>query len=210
MKLLLTSNGLSNPTITKAFLSILPAKPEQLRLAFIPTATDMTDDNKSWLVDDLANIKKLNFKLFDIVDISAIPVESAFERLTKADILFFGGGNPFYLMYWLRKTKLDTKLRDLLKTRVYGGISAGSMVVGKRLAIKIKEESKPYIDQNFNDTALNLVNFNIIPHLNSGLLSELDRTEAKEDFYALDDNSAILVEDNKIEVISEGNWKHFN
>jgi hypothetical protein len=29
-------------------------------------------------------------------------------------------------------------------------------------------------------------------------------------FYALDDNSAIKVEDDKIEIISEGVWKKFN
>jgi len=124
MKLLLTSGGLTNNSIKKA-LRELAGKPfNSLKLAFIPTAANVEDGDKKWFLHDLNNFSKQKFKSFDIVDFSAVPQEVWQPRFEQADILVFGGGNTFHLMYWLRKSGLEDLLPKLLRTKVYVGISA--------------------------------------------------------------------------------------
>ena len=164
MKLLLTSAGLVNQPIINA-LSDLVQKPfKELKLAFIPTAANVEPGGKEWLIDDLQNCKKLNFKQVDIVDISAVSKAIWQPRLEQADILFFGGGNTHYLMDWVEKSGLKELLADWLKTKIYLGLSAGSEIA----------------------------------------------PEMKTPVYALDDNSAVKVDGDQVEVVSTGRWQKFN
>ena len=63
---------------------------------------------------------------------------------------------------------------------------------------------------------LNYVNFYIFPHLNSPdfpkvNIKDIERFKKRvgiiNDMYALDDNSAVKVDEDKIEAISTGDWK---
>ena len=89
MKLLLTSNGLSNPSIAKALFELVGKPAEETNIAFVPTASNVEEGDKGWLIDDLVNIKKQGFESVDIVDISALPREMWLPRLEAADVLFF-------------------------------------------------------------------------------------------------------------------------
>lgn len=217
MKLLLTSNGLSNNSIKKAFLSLLPKSPKKLRIAMIQTASNIEDGDKTWLIDDLYRVKSLGFKTFDFVDISALPKKEAFSRLQKANVLFFGGGNPFYLHYWFRKIGLDKEINKLLVTKVYLGISAGSMITNSYIAFKPKKASLPFVSECTGQKGIGLVDFSIRPHFLSSYFPDRTAEKMKKfarnfpaTIYALDDNSAIMVDGNKIEVISEGEWIKIN
>lgn len=55
MKLLLTSGGLTNTSITNALFELVGKTPEETRLAFIPTAANASPNDKSWFVKDLYN-----------------------------------------------------------------------------------------------------------------------------------------------------------
>lgn len=220
MKFLLTSAGLSNKSIADALLDLAGKPFNQLKLAFIPTASNVEKGDKSWLIDDLNNCKKLNFAQIDIVDISAIPQDMWKPRLEEADILFFEGGNDFHLIHWLNKSGLKEMLTEMLKTKIYVGASAGSMVTSKNMSIT--HSKKLYYDdlseQKYDDEiGLGFIDFQIRPHFNSPdfpkanakYLEEIAK-EIPEAVYALDDNSALKVADGKITVISEGEWKKFN
>ncbi|MEX2028376.1 MAG: peptidase E [Candidatus Curtissbacteria bacterium] len=218
MKLLLTSGGITNDTIKNA-LADLVAKPfSETSLAFIPTAADIEPYDKSWLVEDMYRCKNLGLKSIDIVDISAIDQKSWEPRLKAADILFFGGGNTFHLMYWITKSGLAKELKSLLKNKVYAGISAGSMVAGK--TVSLSDSKKLYYEDLFgyqDERALGFVDFQIRPHLNSPhfpdvqekRLRELAKS-AKEPVYAIDDNMALKVVDGKVEVVGEGKYLILN
>jgi len=219
MKLLLTSGGLTNTSIAKALFELVGKKPEETTLAFIPTAANVEEGDKGWLINNLYNIKKQNLKRIDIVDISALPKEIWLPRLETADILFFSGGNTSHLMYWLEKSGLAELMPDLLKTRVYAGISAGSIVTAPSLALS-SEDKKLYYEETFgykNEKSLRFVDFHISPHLNSPyfpkarkeFLEEIAK-EIKEPIYALDDQSAIKVVDGEVEIVSEGKYFVFN
>ena len=219
MKFLLTSGGLTNKSITNALLELAGKPFSELNLAFIPTAANVEPGNKDWLIDDLLACKNLGFKSVDIVDISAVPQDIWLERLEAADVFLFGGGNTFHLMHWLVKSGLQKLLPEMLKTRIYVGISAGSMVACKSL--DLSNSKKLYYEEGTDDydkdAGLGLVDILIRPHLNSPYFPEvnLENMEklAKEfpsTFYALDDNTAIKVVDGGVSVVSEGEWKKFN
>src|SRR3989344_3735577 len=219
MKLLLTSNGLVNKSIANALLDLVGQPFNKTNLAFIPTAANVEEGDKWWLIDDLSRCKKLGFAQVDIVDISALPKNLWKPRLEKADVLLFGGGNNFHLMYWLNKSGLDRLLPNLLEKRVYVGISAGSMVTGQR--ILLSQSKKLYYgdlsSKYNNEKGLGFVNFHIRPHLNNDFFPKVRieylkklAKEISEPIYAIDDESAIKVIDGKVEIVSEGNHAEFN
>lgn len=219
MKLLLTSNGLSNKTISKALFELVGKPASETVIGFIPTAMNVGKGNKEWFIDDLYNIKRQEVKAIDIVDISALPKDIWFPRLEHVDVLFFSGGNSFHLMRWLRESGLAELLPEFLKTKVYVGISAGSMVTNPTLALSSKDK-KMYYEENFqygSEEALGLVDFYTRPHLNSPDFPHARKEYLEEiaqgipyTIYALDDNSAMKVVNGTVEIISEGEYLILN
>ena len=219
MKLLLTSAGFTNKTISNALLTLTNKPFSKLNIVFIPTAANVQEGDKDWLVDDMYNCKELGFNVMDVLDIALFPKYIVQKRLEAADIIMFGGGNTFYLMEKIREVGLDTTLPELLKTRVYVGISAGSMVMTPSLALS-QSERLYYEDMKesvTDESALHLVNFQVRPHLNSPYfpkvrLDYLEKlaSEYTDPIYAIDDATAIVVDGDKTTVVSEGTWKLFN
>lgn len=193
-------------------------KPKDTSLVFIPTASNVEKGDKSWLIDDLINLKKQGFKSIEIADISVVDKKIWKLKLEEADIIYFEGGNTYHLMEWINKSGLAKILPEFLKTKVYVGVSAGSCVVSKDLALEIsKLVYEEDLDKTENMEGLNLVNFYILPHLNSQHFTKVRKdfigeviSRMSEKIYALDDNSALKVIDGKVEIISEGEWVEFN
>ncbi len=225
MKLLLTSNGLTNATISDALEELVGKARKDTKIAFIPTAAfaedDLKHESRDWLADDLYNIKEF-CGFIDIVSLADLSPRDIIDRLEYADVIFVGGGNAFYLSYWMEKSGLFDALPELLKTRVYAGISAGSMIATQSLrtvshAIRNVQlfNNEEYDEfgpksRSAGKTA-KLVQFVIRPHL--GIKTFPDNylediaNDVKMPLYALDDNSAVKVIDGKIEVVGEGKWK---
>ncbi len=214
MKLLLTSGGLTNKKIVEALFDLVGKKPEDISLVFIPTAANMEKGDKGWFIDDLKNIQKQGFKQIDIADISAVPESVWKPKFEEADVMFFEGGNTYHLMEWINKSGLVKLLPEYLKTKVWVGLSAGSMVTNPDLARKISQAVyEEDFDKDRDMEGLNYVDFYFLPHLNSlyfPLLKEENIRKATKDMikkvYAMDDQSALKVVDGKIEVVSEGKW----
>lgn len=218
MKLLLTSEGFTNKKIIGALRDLVEKPFGEVSLAFIPTAANVDESDKSWLVDDYRECLNLGLKFFDIVDISALDNKIWEPRLRVADILVFGGGNTFHLIYWIRKSGLYELLAELLATKIYVGISAGSMVTSSE--ILLSQSKRLYYEDlkgNQDDEGLGYVDFQFRPHLNSpnfpnvneGVLQELAK-EIDKPIYALDDNMALKVVDGKVDVVGEGKYLLFN
>lgn len=214
MKLLLTSNGITNDLIAKTLFELVGKKPENTKVVFIPTASNVEFGDKSWFIDDLVNLQKRNFKEIDIADISAVEEKVWKPKFEKADVLFFEGGNTYHLIEWINKSGLVNILPELLKTKVYVGVSAGSMVTNKDLNLKISQiVYGEDLDRTEEMKGLNYVDFYFLPHLNSEYFKNLRKdfiektTKGMSDtIYAMDDQSALKVVDGKVDVISEGEW----
>jgi dipeptidase E len=185
MKLLLTSAGLRNQTIVKALDELVGKPLDQLKIAFIPTASNLESGNKDCLIDDLRRLSFLKFKEIDIVDVSALPKNIWQERLETADVLFVEGGNTYHLIYWFNKSGLSKILPELLKTRLYIGVSAGSMIVCPSIenndAYANERENFLKINQQITQQGLGLVNFMLEPHINSQYFPETNLDNLKKD-----------------------------
>lgn len=218
MKLLLTSEGITNISIRKALEELLGKPFEKSRTVHVPTAANGETGDKKWVETQVQGLCDLGFADVDVVDISVSPKEIWLPLFEKADVISFGGGSVAYLLEWLEKSGVKKVLPDLLKTRVYMGISAGSMATAKR--VSLSKESILYYEQagKLEDLdGLGLVDFEIRPHLNDPYFTQvredfLEKLAAENPtpFYAIDDNTAIKVDDNEITVVSEGKWKKFN
>jgi len=220
MKLLLTSAGLRNQTIVKALDELVGKPLDQLKVAFIPTASNLEEGDKDWLIDDLRRLSFLKFKEIDIVDVSALPKEIWLERLKNADVFFVEGGNTYYLIHWFNKSGLSEILPELLKTRVYIGVSAGSMVVCPSLenndAYSNESENFLKTNQQITQQGLGLVDFMVEPHINSQYFPEINLANLKDrskqynyPIYGIDDDTAIKIDGDQLEVVTQGVWEKF-
>ena len=218
MKLLLTSGGITNQSITDALIDLVGKKAEDTSVAVIPTASNIESGDKGWLIDDLVNLQKQNFKSIDIVDISALDKSIWEPRLRLAEVLFFGGGSERYLMEWIDKSGLVDILPELLKTKVYVGVSAGSDVTNRDLYINISQTIyEEDLDKTEDMKGLGFVDFYFLPHLNSPWFKKARKEDIEEaikgmteKIYALDDQSAIKIDGSSLEIISEGEYMILN
>ncbi len=218
MRLLLTSAGLTNKSIINALLELTQKPFSELNLVFIPTAANIEEGDKGWLIDDLVNCKNQGFKSVDIVDISALPKNDWLPRLEEADVIYVEGGNNFYLMRCFEKSGLKEILVELLRTRVYVGVSAGSVVMCPSGDLSMSERLwSEEVGEHDSDEALGYVDFLLRPHLNSPYFPKLNLENLEEiakefpdTFYAIDDQTAIKIVDGKVDIVSEGVWKKFN
>ncbi|MBP9820191.1 Type 1 glutamine amidotransferase-like domain-containing protein [Candidatus Woesebacteria bacterium] len=215
MKLLLTSSGLTNPSLISALEDLMGKSAAGARLAFIPTAANVESGDKSWMIDDLYRCKNAGFEM-DIVDISALSKEIWLPRLQSAEVLLLGGGNTFHLMHWVKKSGLQEELPELLQTRVYVGISAGSCIAGPTIFNSVQNLFGEKYELDIRE-GLGLVNFHLIPHLNSPYfekITEENLREASKDMaepvYAVDHDSAVKVVDDIVTVVSQGKYLVIN
>jgi dipeptidase E len=214
MKLLLTSAGLSNKSISDALFRLVGKPAADTSLVFIPTASNLEIGDKDWLITDLINLKKQGFKSIEITDISAVGEDIWRPSLDRSDIIYFEGGNTYHLMRWLNRSGLSDTLSDILRDKVYVGVSAGSMVTGPDMALKLSQQ---LYEEDMIETevlpGLGYVDFYFLPHLNSEYFSKFNRENLEKvaddipkKIYALDDDSALSIVDGKVEVVSQGEW----
>jgi dipeptidase E len=156
---------------------------------------------------------ELGWKSMGVLELTALPSldrDQWVPWVQETDVLLVNGGDPLYLHYWMQQSGLA----DLLPSwgGVYVGLSAGSMVMTPRIG----QEFVIWRQPSGGDETLGLVDFTIYPHLDhpeltSNTMANAERwaTNMTGPAYAIDDETAIQVVDGSIEVISEGNWKHF-
>jgi dipeptidase E len=224
MKLLLTSGGFFNDAQVSALSDLLGKPFAECKAVFIPTAANAERGDKSWLVKDVSTVGGFGWQEFEILDVAAVsslPKESWWPVLEQADAIIVGGGNTFYLSYWFEKSGLFAALLELLKNKVYVGISAGSMVVGDSLRTS-SMDGVTLVDGDYNEVGpagqslaktAQLVPFVLRPHMHSPHFSITEDAVKKlaaqlnVPLYAIDDNTAIKVVDGKTTIISKGKWK---
>lgn len=221
MKLLLTSTGVTNKSIHKALEGLIGKPTKEAEIVFIPTAAYGATGAEDWLVQELNVARDLGWRHFDILELTATTKEQLKQRLANADVIHMNGGNVYFLMNRIISSGLEDLLPELLRTKVYVGSSAGSIITssyfpGNLAEVYGKEESNK-LEQGTVDHGLGLVDFVVKPHLNSPVFP--NRTmewydevakQINAPFYAIDDNTAIRVIDGKAEIISEGIWKLYN
>ena len=211
MKLLLTSGGITNPSIKDALVSLVRKTPRATKIGFIPTAMNSANGNKDWFIDQLTNLREYGYTWIDIVDPSA-PGVNWRARLREVDVIFVSGGNTFHLLDQFRKTGFDRWLNQAVKEKVYVGVSAGTIIATPTIDIASLPPSDPNLPQLENLRALRFVPFEIEPHCDNARFSSVEFYSKTRNnaVYALDDNSAVRINGDKIDVVSEGVWKLYD
>ena len=215
MKLVLTSGGVSNKSIENELKNIIGKNFKDLKMLFCTTASNYDGGNMDWLIEDIECFKNLGFQI-DICDINGISIDKLLPRFLWADVLYFEGGSTQWLRNAIKTSGLEKHLKELLKTRVWIGASAGSCVLCPTLCNSCQDLFDENVE-NLPIDGLNLVDFQFIPHLNSEFFPKINKENiiaASKDLqdidgkkvYALDNDSAIFIDNDNIKVISEGTW----
>jgi dipeptidase E len=205
VKLLLTSAGLTNDILKKTFLDLVGKEPGDITIAFITTASN-TEKNTDYIKRDRDNLKRLGVQYISLIDISQ-PETTWKEVLQKSDVIYVEGGNTFYLLDELRKSGLNTTLKNITRGKLYVGVSAGSIIVTPTIAIAQVEPADPNTVNLQDLTGLNWVPFEISPHTREVVpLANVEQYAAStvHPVYAFDDEVAIVVTEKKISFVGNG------
>ncbi|MEK6901418.1 MAG: Type 1 glutamine amidotransferase-like domain-containing protein, partial [Nanoarchaeota archaeon] len=126
--LLLTSAGIVQE-VKDYFLSLLPKKPAENKVAFVTTAAYGETKNPTWMEKDRQLLYSCGIKHIEDLDLKDKTRDDLERILADKDIVFVNGGNTFYLLYWTRKSGFDKVLLSFLKRGgLYVGVSAGSYI----------------------------------------------------------------------------------
>jgi dipeptidase E len=218
MKLLLTSAGIKNASINNALLELLGKPIAESDALCIPTALyghPGAGPRQAWRFisgeEPRSPMVGLGWKSLGVLELTALPSldqERWAPMVREVDVLLVDGGDAAYLCHWMRASGLADLLPSLRDT-VWVGVSAASMVMTPRVGADFVHWHSPA-----GDRTLGVVDFSIYPHLNNPNLPDNPMANAEKwaagiggPAYAIDDDTAIKVVDDTVEVVSEGYWK---
>lgn len=219
MRLLLTSAGVKNTSIHDALLGLLGRPVADCDALCIPTAMyghpQVGPGAGAWRFiagRSAEPMTELGWRSVGVLELTALPTINEdlwVPKVRDADVLLVSGGDALYLSHWMRESGLVDLLPSLTET-VYVGMSAGSMVLTPRIGQDFVGWTPPSGD----DETLGVVDFSIFPHVDhpmlpSNTMAAAERWAAGIDgpAYAIDDDTAIVVADGAVDVVSEGRWK---
>jgi dipeptidase E len=239
MKLLLTSAGISNPSIQGVLVDLLGKPIAESSALLVPTAIYPFPGGAGKAFEALSGTAKsplseLGWRSRGVLELTALPSiekEVWAAAVRETDALLVWGGDPVYLSYWMKHSGLADLLPSLSET-VYVGVSAGSIAMAARFGETYFDQPKCSGERlstedlvfagpegEFTVTLVmaqgaGLADFAIIPHVEFD--NDLDVANAEKwaarlpvPTYAIDDETAITVIDGTVEVVSEGHWKLF-
>ncbi len=134
MKLLLTSNGLTNASLQDALVSLLGKPIAESTALVVPTGIYPFSVGpvmaRRLLTGDVASpLCELGWGSLGLLELTALPSidEAVWQEVVQAaDALLVWGGDPLFLAHWLQESGL-TALFPSLPDLVYVGVSAGAM-----------------------------------------------------------------------------------
>lgn len=159
-KILLTSNGFFTDLIKQQFLQLIDEDLSNLKATIITTAS-LKKQNNRFAMKAKEDLLEYGFNKVDFNDIEFVKP----ELLEKYKVIYINGGNPFYLLYHMKKSGADLILKDIAKQNtVIVGVSAGAIILGPN--IEVVNYFTPQINtvdmQDF--TAIGLTDKAIFPH----------------------------------------------
>jgi dipeptidase E len=212
MKFLLTSSGIKNDHIAQALAEMLGKPLSEASILFVPTAANTEGEDKRWLIANLNDLEKCDFKSIDILDMAAVSKEMWVKRFQEKDVICLGGGNEKYLAEVFSTLGVKEVLSGLPENKVYVGISAGSMVTGMFMASELYPVIFP--EEDFGTPSkdpMQMNNICFIPHLNSDFFAHI-RKEVLESVreklptktYSTDDETALRIDGDQVTLVGAG------
>ena len=199
------ASRINNPESLAKLENFLGAKFATKTVAYIPTASNGEKAYGDWKDSDALAMARKNFKSVHIVELEDCWERNLLPEFDNVDIIWFAGGYSGYLLYWIRRAKLDKALPDLLKKgAIYLGSSAGSMACSKT----------QYSAELFDDAetgaslipGLGYLDFEIRPHYTDDMFESTKKKWGKIDkgeLCLLKDGEVITIDDGMVEILGE-------
>ncbi len=201
MKLILCSEGFYTEEIILKCEELVGKKRNSINIAIVNEGYAVEhEDNLRWVLDNLNTVRDNFGGNLELVNLLALDIKTVEERIKLHDVIFVVGGDTDYLMSVYNKTGFSKLLPKLLKSKVYVGSSAGSMVLGKRLSRDAYAKVYGFSGDYGIIKYLEIVNFVFMPHLENShfpnrkenLIEAVKKYSGK--IYGLRDDSAVVVE----------------
>lgn len=132
-------------------------------VTFIPTAS--IHEEVTFYVDaGKKSLEKFGL-LVDVLEVSTASSQEITPKLENNDFIYITGGNTFFLLQELKRTKADIEIiRQIEKGKTYIGESAGSMILSPSIEY-VKDMDDCNVAQELNTyEALNVIDFYPLPH----------------------------------------------
>lgn len=219
MRMLLTSNGLSEPIVLDTLRDLLGRPLGEARIVVVIDGILGFPGDSSKLVEHLEDLRSLGWAEFDVASLFAGPPELVASRLRSADVILGYGGSNTWLAHAWTTTGLAPVLRELIEEKVYVGWSAGSMIFTRALPSwgEIFDDQSELVMFGLAtvEPAVPLFDWIFLGHLGADWVSpgaEVRATRAAarsgSTVWFIDDASALVIRDPAEDpvVVSAGRW----
>ena len=181
MKLLLTSGGVTNPSIEAALVQLLGKPIAECHALVVPTAQwghpmcgqasvrGLVAAEPTWR--HFSGLGWASLGVLELTDLPTIGADRWVPWVREADVLLVDGGDATYLCHWMRESGLDDRTLGVVDFSIF-----------------------PHLE---------LFPTNTMAHAQQWAADIGIRA------YAIDEQTAIKVVDGTVEVISEGDWTEF-
>lgn len=179
---------------------------ENKKVVFIPTAS-INEGYTGYVGSARKLFKKMGANLTEI-DISKEDFKTIEAVFEETDIIYFTGGNSFFLVDQLRKTGVDKLLKkELKKGKLMIGESAGSVICAPSISyIEIMDE-KPEDYSQIDDNGLNLIDFYVLPNYLTSPFKKITATILKKfsdlKICPINNHQAIMVNGKESKIIEK-------
>lgn len=203
-QLLLASRG---TYVTDGQYEIFGKPRNKIKWAYITTAGKSVPD-KTYIKKHEQRMRELGWD-FEEIDLDGKTADELREILKDKDAINMLGGNSFYLLKSIRDSGFTNVLKEFLERGgVYCGSSAGSYVSCPTIEVATWKKPQKFNHHGITDfTAMNLVPFLIVAHCTPEIEAIIrpKMEQAKYPVKLLNDQQAILVQDDKMELLEDSN-----
>jgi dipeptidase E len=205
VKLFLTSDGLTTKSLETSFLQSLPTIPAQATIAFVTTAAN-PEKNRDYISMRQDQLQSLGVRKIYPVDVADGQNELHLKQLQAAHVIWIDGGNTMYLLDRFNAAGLSPLMREIVKGKLYVGVSAGSIIATPTIAIASVEPADAN-DVGIKDLrGFGLVDFEVSPHTPDLVPIRNIEDYARKNqtpLYAFDDRTALRITDGKVEILGD-------
>ena len=184
--------------------SLIKEEIDNKKVAFIPTAS-LHEDYTGYVGSARKLFKKLGASVTEI-DISTEAYSTIQAVFEDADVIYFTGGNSFFLMDQLRKTETDELLKkELANGKLMIGESAGAIICAPTIQYIEQMDEKPEDYSQEDNEGLDLIDFYVLPHYLTAPFKKITERIMAEfsdlNICAINNHQAIIVNDEGSKVI---------
>ena len=184
--------------------SLIKEEIDNKKVALIPTAS-LHEGYTGYVGSARKLFKKLGASVTEI-DISTEAYSTIQAVFEDADVIYFTGGNSFFLMDQLRKKETDELLKkELANGKLMIGESAGAIICAPTIQYIEQMDEKPEDYSQEDNEGLDLIDFYVLPHYLTAPFKKITERIMAEfsdlNICAINNHQAIIVNDEGSKVI---------